>query len=384
MVPVTAPPTLLPEELYVRALNVGRRSAGVSGPNPPVGCVLVRDGIIVGEGSTGPVGGPHAEVVALDAAGEAAHGATAIVTLEPCAHQGRTAPCVDALLAAGVAEVHVLLRDPDPVAAGGLDVLARSGVRTVDVATVHAALAEAAAHDLRGFLTRVRHARPHVTLKLAQRVDGDTVPPAGAYLTGTAARSRVHRLRAESDAVLIGSGTLAADDPQLDVRLVDSGTQPRPVILASRADVAPQARAVRAGTLILVGPDAPSERRVALEAAGARVIEVALDATGGALDVAAALHALLDERILTVLAEPGLRLADALLAADVVDVVELHVAGGATPSDVPQPALSALTPLVALDATRTGQVERIMTDDGDLILRHARWAERHGRLEEVA
>jgi diaminohydroxyphosphoribosylaminopyrimidine deaminase / 5-amino-6-(5-phosphoribosylamino)uracil reductase len=368
VVPVTAPRALLPEELYRRALTVGRRAAGTAGPNPPVGCVIVRDGVVVGEGSTSAVGGPHAEVVALDAAGDAAHDAIAVVTLEPCAHVGRTPPCTEALLAAGIAEVHVLLRDPDPVAAGGLEVLEARGVRTVDVGGLHRPLADVAVHDLRGFLARVRHGRPHVTLKLAQTPDGGTVPPPGGYLTAPEARTRVHVLRRESDAVLVGSGTVAADDPLLDVRLVgaDAGRQPRPVILASSADVASDARAVRRGTVVLVGPDAPSERCAQLVAAGAEVVAVARDLAGDGLDIRAAFAALLDLRILTVLAEPGPRLARAMLAADVVDVIELHVAGGAEATRPLRPALPGLAALVAEDAPG---VDRIVTADGDVVLR---------------
>lgn len=384
---MTVPPTLLAGELYARALSVGRGAAGVSGPNPPVGCIIVRDGELVGEGSTSPAGGPHAEVVALRAAGTAARGATAVVTLEPCAHEGRTAPCTDALLVAGIAEVHVLMRDPDPLAAGGLDVLRARGVRTVDVGELRASLAAAAAFDLRGFLARVHHGRPHVTLKLAQTVDGTTVPPAGAYLTGMGARTRVHQMRAASDAVLVGSGTVAADDPRLDVRFPDpvdgSARQPRPVILASRAEVMITARAVRPGTVVVVGPDAPDGRRVALIATGATVVEVARDISGARLDVRAALCALLEQRILTVLAEPGPLLANALLEAGVVDVIELHVADGVGAREPLRAALPALARLVAPDAS-SATVERIETEDGDVVLRLDLTVARPEQLEEVA
>ena len=368
MVPVTAPSALLPQELYERALRVGRSAVGTTGPNPPVGCVIVRDGEVVGEGATAPAGGPHAEVVALAAAGAATRGATAIVTLEPCAHTGRTPPCTAALLAAGVIEVHVLLRDPDPVASGGLEVLAAQGVRAIDAGALRTTLADAAARDLRGFLARVRHGRPHVTLKLAQDPDGRTVPPPGGYLTGPAARTRVHSARRQSDAVLVGSGTVAADDPQLDVRLVaaDPVRQPRPVILASSADVKVTARSVRHGTIVVVAPDAAPQRCAALEAAGAEVVTVARDRAADGLDVRAALAALLDFRILTVLAEPGPRLARTMLEAGVVDVVELHVAGGARTTRPLHPALPELAALVADGAPG---VERSETEDGDIVLR---------------
>jgi len=357
---------LLPEDVYRRALAVGRTSAGVSGPNPPVGCVIVRDGRIVAEGATAAVGGPHAEVVALREAGDAARGATAVVTLEPCGHHGRTPPCTDALTAAGVREVHVLMPDPDPAAAGGSARLALAGVAVVDVGAHLPALAASAAHDLRGFLARVRAGRPHVTLKLAQDAEGSTQPPAGGYLTGEDARRHVHLLRAASDAVLVGSGTVRADDPRLDVRLVASDRSPRAVVVTSTGGVPTGARVVRPGTIVLVGPDAPPGRRAALEGAGATVLTVPPDSAGRGVDVASALAALLDHRILTVLAEPGPRLATALLAAGTVDDVELHVAGGARTAATPHAALPALAPLLADGAEG---VERHITADGDLILR---------------
>jgi diaminohydroxyphosphoribosylaminopyrimidine deaminase/5-amino-6-(5-phosphoribosylamino)uracil reductase len=356
---------LLPEAVYWRALEVGRRSAGVSGPNPPVGCVLVRDGHIVGEGATAAVGGPHAEVVALSAAGAAAQGAVAVVTLEPCAHHGRTPPCTDALVAAGVTAVHVLLRDPDPVAAGGAARLAQASVTVVDVGHVRPDLRAAATYDLRGFLARVKHGRPHVTLKLAQAVDGSVASPEGGYLTGEDARRHVHRLRAMSDAVLVGSGTIQSDDPALDVRFEAVDRQPRAVVVASTADVAARARVVRSGTIVVVGPAARLERRTALERAGVTVTTVSIAADGRGLDVTEVLAALLDQRVLTVLAEPGPRLAAALLGAGVVDDVELHVAGGATTSDPLRAALPALLPMLT---DGTVGVERRMTADGDLIL----------------
>lgn len=403
MVAVTARDALLHEELYDRALAVGRGAAGLSGPNPPVGCLLVRDGVIVSEGRTAAVGGPHAEAVALAVAGGAARGATAIVTLEPCAHEGRTAACTEALIAAGVAEVHVLLRDPDPIAAGGLERLAAHGVRTLDVGALLPDVARSAAHDLRGFLTRVAHGRPHVTLKLAQTVDGITTPPPGGYLTGAAARAHVHRLRAESDAVLVGSGTIATDDPRLDVRpprvmpsrtpsvtadvadVADAAPQrPCAVVLATTADVALGARALRPGSIVIVGPDAPSDRCGALRDAGARVITVGPDATGRTLDVGAALAALLEVRILTVLAEPGPRLAGSMLDAGVVDVVELHIAGGASTDHPVHPALPGLVTLLGPDTRGGDRIERTVTTDGDVILRRDVTRTTRHRLEEVA
>jgi diaminohydroxyphosphoribosylaminopyrimidine deaminase/5-amino-6-(5-phosphoribosylamino)uracil reductase len=373
VVPAKAAGTLLSEDHYRRAVALGRESTGISGPNPPVGCVIVSNGAIVGEGATAAVGGPHAEVVALRAAGGRARGATAVVTLEPCAHHGRTGPCADALIAAGVAEVHLVLRDPDPKAVGGVGRLLAAGVRVVELAGHLPDLASTVEHDLRGFLARVRWGRPHVTLKIAQTVDGRTAPGPSGYLTGIGARRRVHRMRADVDAVLVGSGTIRADDPQLDVRHVESERTPRPVVLATDAAVDPKAKVIRRGALIVVGADAPAPHCDQLEKAGARVVRVASQHPAGrGLDLQAALAALLDHRILTVLAEPGPELADALLAGGLVDDVELHLAGVVAPDGI-TPALRSLAPLI--EAWRSGDEEiEVLEIDGDTVLR-ATWGE---------
>ena len=361
---VTEDARLLPTEVYGRALEVGRRAAGRSGPNPPVGCLVVRDGRIVAEGATRPAGGPHAEVVALEAAGAEAQGAVLVVTLEPCAHHGRTPPCTEAIVEAGVAAVHVLSRDPDPVAAGGAERLRRSGVAVVEVGAVLPELAAAAAHDLRGFVARVRHGRPHVHLKLAQDVEGRTVPAGARYLTGAEARRRVHALRADVDAVLVGGATVRADDPRLDVRDIVSDARPRPVVVSAMADVPDGAAVVRPGALVVAGGTTPPERRDMLVARGVEVLAVPVTPDG--VDVDAAMRALLEQRILTVLAEPGPRLAEALLAVGAVDVVELHVAGGAGVTEASiRPAIAGVAPMLAAGAT----VAREVTSDGDLLLR---------------
>lgn len=380
--PVRDPGTaggLLPEAVYRRALELGRGAAGLTGPNPPVGCVIVRSGSIVGEGATRPVGGDHAEVVALAAAGASAAGATAVVTLEPCAHQGRTPPCTDALLAAGITEVHVLHGDPDPVAAGGSARLEAAGVAVVDVGARRPDLGASAAHDLRGFVTRVRAGRPYVVLKIAQTPDGGTVPARGAYLTGPVARRAVHALRADVDAVLVGGATVRHDDPRLDVRDVADVTavrQPRPVVLSASGAVPPTARAARPGGIALLGACAPEDMQQALRDRGVTV--VTLPTVGdGRLDLREALTALLEHRVLTLLAEPGVRLGAALLADGLVDRVELHVAGGAMVDPMRiRPAIPALVPLLGAVADEGAEeagsiavtdVSRSGTPDGDLI-----------------
>jgi diaminohydroxyphosphoribosylaminopyrimidine deaminase/5-amino-6-(5-phosphoribosylamino)uracil reductase len=370
VVPTQADGTLLHEDVYRRAAVLGRTAAGVSGPNPPVGCVLVLDGEIIGEGATAPAGGPHAEIVALSAAGERARGATAVVTLEPCAHHGRTGPCVDALVEAGVAAVHLVLRDPDPQAAGGAERLRAAGVTVVEVADRLPAIAGAVAHDLRGFVARVRSGRPHLILKLAQTVDGRTAPGPSGYLTGVEARTRVHRLRADVDAVLVGSGTVRADDPLLDVRHVPSERAPRPVVLATEADVDPAARVIGRGALVLVGPQAPASRCAVLERSGATVVPVPLARDGGrGLALDAGLAALLEHRILTVLAEPGPTLSEALLAGGLVDELEIHVAATKDARDV-VPAIGRLASV--LDAWRDGDASSdVLVAGDDVVIRAA-------------
>ncbi len=339
-------PSLLSEEVYRHAAAVGRTAAGISGPNPPVGCLILRDGVVIAAGATEAVGGRHAERVALDRAGGAALGAIAVVTLEPCAHHGRTGPCVDALVAAGVRSVHVLHRDPDPVASGGMDRLRAAGVDVVDVSAWVTTVAAEVAHDLRGFRARVTSGRPHVTLKIAQTADGRTDPGTARYLTSSAARTRVHRMRSDVDAVLVGSGTVRADDPSLDVRHVDAARSPRPVVLATRADIDRSARIVGRGALVIVGPQATAEDRRALVDAGAEIVEVSeADGVDQGLDLRAALGALLERQILTVLAEPGPRLARALLAGGLVDDLELHIAGPVQRGEV-APAFDLLAPLL--------------------------------------
>jgi diaminohydroxyphosphoribosylaminopyrimidine deaminase/5-amino-6-(5-phosphoribosylamino)uracil reductase len=370
VVPVTAVRPLLPEDVYRRAISVGRSAAGRSGPNPPVGCVIVQDGAVVAEGATEPAGGAHAEVVALAAAGGGARGATAVVTLEPCAHHGRTGPCTDALLRSGVTEVHVLVRDPDPQAGGGIERLRAAGIAVVEVAPHLPSLAALAAHDLRGFLTRVRHGRPHVTLKLAQTPEGRTDPGSERYLTGARAREQVHLRRADVDAVLVGSATVRADDPVLDVRGVPHVRMPRPVVLATTGDIGSDARVVGRGALVLVGSSAPGQRCEELERAGATVVRVAEVEGHGVrgLDIHAALAVLLEHRILTVLAEPGPRLAGTLLAAHVVDDVELHIAGAAGHAEGVVAALPHLQPLI--DGWRVHDADvSVEVHDEDVLLR---------------
>lgn len=209
------------------ALELAAAAAGHGYPNPTVGAVVVRDGELVGEGVTEPRGGRHGEVVALDAAGARARGATLYLTMEPCTHHGRTPPCVDAVLASGIARVVAGSLDPNPAAAGGLARLREGGVA---VEQAGGALALRARAQNEAWRTWVAEGRPFVTLKLAVSVDGRVVVPGRRWVTGEASRRRVHELRARSDAVAVGMGTFRADAPRLDARGVAAARQPRRLV----------------------------------------------------------------------------------------------------------------------------------------------------------
>ncbi len=246
-----------------RALALAEGGRRTASPNPLVGCVLVRDGEVVGEGWHARAGGPHAEIAALRTAGARARRATCCVTLEPCSHTGRTGPCTTALLEAGVSRVVVALADPDPRAAGGAAVLRAAGV---DVAV--GLLADEAAEQNRVFLHGVATGRPYVVLKTAVSLDGRIAAADGTsrWITGPAARRRAHELRAESDAVVVGSGTVLADDPELTVRLGDpDAPQPLRVVLDGRGRVPGSARALADPALHVTGAPAHDLRGVLAE-----------------------------------------------------------------------------------------------------------------------
>lgn len=305
-----------------RAIALAERGRRTVRPNPLVGCVLVREGQVVGEGHHERPGGPHAEVAALAQAADRAAGATAYVTLEPCDHTGRTGPCSLALLDAGVRRVVYAVADPDPAASGGAARLAAAGV-----AVDSGVLAAWAARQNEVFLHTVRADRPFVTLKLAQTWDGALTAPGRRWVTGPTARTAVHRRRALADAVLVGVGTVLADDPRLDVRHVDTAgaPQPRPVVLDSHGRTPADAAVVRSGAIVVTLGDVDDAWRVAVTAAGAEVVAVAAG-DDDRVDPAAALAALADRGISAVLAEPGATLAAALVGHGLVDRLVLHVA----------------------------------------------------------
>ncbi|WP_207209156.1 bifunctional diaminohydroxyphosphoribosylaminopyrimidine deaminase/5-amino-6-(5-phosphoribosylamino)uracil reductase RibD [Loktanella sp. IMCC34160] len=305
------------------ALALGRRGQGRVWPNPAVGCVIVRGGRIAGRGWTADGGRPHAEPRALAQAGDAARGATAYVTLEPCAHHGKSPPCADALIAAGIARVVVATGDPDPRVAGrGIARLRDAGIEVVE-----GVLQADADRDHAGFFLRITENRPFVTLKLALSIDGRIATGSGdsQWITGPEARRMVHAMRARHDAVMVGAGTARVDDPSLTVRGIGITRQPARVVVSRRLDLPRDgvlARTAREVPLFLChGPDADVGPWHDL---GAVLLPVPVE--GGQVDAGAALSALAGEGITRVFCEGGGTLAASLLSADLVD--ELVVFGG--------------------------------------------------------
>jgi diaminohydroxyphosphoribosylaminopyrimidine deaminase/5-amino-6-(5-phosphoribosylamino)uracil reductase len=309
------------------ALRLAARGLGNVWPNPAVGCVLVRDGHLVGRGWTQPGGRPHAEVRALEQAGTLAEGATAYVTLEPCAHHGHTPPCASALIAAKVARVVTALTDPDPRVSGkGHQMLREAGI-----AVTEGLLSGEAARLNAGFLKRVTRGLPFVTLKLAATLDGRTAMKSGEsrWITGPEARRKVHALRMSHDAVMVGSGTALADDPDLTVRELGASRQPVRVLIDRRLRHRTDSRLGRsAGThpiWIVHGAEAPVDARSAWQATGATLIEV--PGTEDGLDLTAALSALAARGLTRILSEGGSTLAAGLVRAGLVDDLALFSGG---------------------------------------------------------
>ena len=317
-------PTPVDSRHMARALKLAARGLFGTDPNPRVGCVIAAGQRVLGEGHHERAGGPHAEIVALAAAREPVRGATAYVTLEPCSHHGRTPPCADALIEAGIGRVVYAVSDPNPrVNGGGAQRLRAAGVE------VEGGLLEQAARALNpGFLSRMERGRPWLRLKLAASLDGRTALAGGdsRWITGPAARADVQRLRARASVVLTGAGTVRRDDPRLDLRLAGAPRQPLRVILDSGLATPPTARVLAPpGQALLFGAGTPDAQRVAaLEAAGARV-ETLPEGSGG-VDLAAAMSRLAALEANEVHVECGPTLAGSLWQAGLVDEIVLYVA----------------------------------------------------------
>jgi diaminohydroxyphosphoribosylaminopyrimidine deaminase/5-amino-6-(5-phosphoribosylamino)uracil reductase len=321
---------MIDQHYMAQAIRLAARGIYSTHPNPNVGCVIVNAGEVAGEGWHRQAGGPHAEVFALQQAGARARGATVYVTLEPCSHHGRTPPCADALVAAGVSRVLVAMQDPNPRVAGrGLHRLGEAGI------AVQSGLLEAQARALNpGFISRMQRRRPWVRVKLAASLDGRTAMASGEskWISGAAARQDVQRLRARSSAILTGIGTVLADDPALNVRLdaeqlhgVEPLRQPLRVVLDPDLAMPAQAQmlSLPGNTLVFTAVNDAGRYR-ALQASGAEVALVG--GAAGQLDLSAVLEQLAEREINEVLLECGATLAGAFLQAGLVDELIVYLA----------------------------------------------------------
>jgi diaminohydroxyphosphoribosylaminopyrimidine deaminase/5-amino-6-(5-phosphoribosylamino)uracil reductase len=344
-----------------RALELAERGRGLTSPNPMVGAVVVSGDTIVGEGFHERAGGPHAEVVALAAAGPRSRGSTLYVTLEPCSHHGRTPPCAPAVVAAGVQRVVAALVDPDPRVSGqGLATLRAAGVEVT--ASV---LTDEAERQNRSFVAAMRLGRPHVTLKAAMTLDGRIADLHGEskWITGAEARAVAHRLRSESDAIVVGVGTALRDDPALTVRLdAPWPREPYRVVLDTHARTPADARLIATATparaLVMTGEDASRERVAALTGAGATVIPVVV--RDGHVDLRAVLDALAAREVRALLVEGGGEVHGAFLDAGLVDRVAVFIAprllGGRGATSAIEGAGSPLKSALHLGALEVTQV----------------------------
>ncbi|MFF8847259.1 bifunctional diaminohydroxyphosphoribosylaminopyrimidine deaminase/5-amino-6-(5-phosphoribosylamino)uracil reductase RibD [Streptomyces sp. NPDC015127] len=333
-----------------RAITLAARGLGSTSPNPVVGCVVTdAAGRVVGEGFHQRAGGPHAEVHALRAAGDQGRGGTAYVTLEPCNHTGRTGPCAQALIEAGVARVVYAVADPTPQATGGADTLRAAGVRVEQ-----GLLEDEAEAGNTAWLTSVRLGRPHVTWKYAATLDGRIAAADGTsrWISSPESRADVHRLRAESDAVVVGSGTQRADDPHLAVRGIEGATQPLRVVVDTDATaVKPGARVLddAAPTLVAIAEDAESDLPDVLR----------LPRAERGLSVPALLAALHERGIRSVLLEGGPTLAGAFVTANAVDRVVGYLAPallGAGPAALADAGITTIAEALRLDVTETVRI----------------------------
>ena len=350
------------------ALTLGRRGQGRTWPNPAVGAVVVKDGVIVGRGWTQAGGRPHAEPEALKQAGSAARGATLYVTLEPCSHVGKSPPCADALIAAGITRVVSAIKDPNPEVAGQGHAKLRAAGITVDIGLG----AVEAARDHAGHFRRIRDKRPHVILKLAVSSD-DKIGAAGrkpVAISGEAAKARVHLLRAQCDAILVGIGTVLSDDPLLTCRLPGmKDRSPVRVVLDPSLRTPGESRLVhtaRETPLWLIASEtAEAAAAMRLGAAGAQVIRLPPASAAPGLDLAAALQALSERGITRLLVEGGSRIASSVVAAGLVDEFWLFRGSGALGVDA-VPALDAL-PLSTLTGSPAFRQRASETLDKDTL-----------------
>lgn len=321
------------EQYMEQALALAAKASGRTSPNPVVGAVIVRDGQVVGQGWHRQAGTPHAEIHALQQAGELARGATIYVTLEPCSHHGRTGPCTEALVKAGISKVVAAITDPNPLVAGqGLDKLRSAGIDVEE-----GVLSSQAAKLNEIFIKWISCRMPFGALKTAMTLDGKIATHTGhsKWITGPPARQRVHMLRDRFDAILVGIGTVLADDPQLTTRLPEGGRNPVRIIVDSMARTPLNAKVVNDGqapTIIAVTADAPQDKIAALQEKGVEVLTIANSPEG--IDLRRLFKALGEKGITSILIEGGAKINAAALAANLVDKVYWFIApkiiGGST------------------------------------------------------
>ncbi|MFH1983842.1 MAG: bifunctional diaminohydroxyphosphoribosylaminopyrimidine deaminase/5-amino-6-(5-phosphoribosylamino)uracil reductase RibD [Pseudomonadota bacterium] len=357
---------------YMRmALTLADQGRGFTSPNPMVGAVVVRDGVVVGQGWHRRAGGPHAEVHALDDAGEKARGGALYVTLEPCNHTGRTPPCTEKILASGVARVVVAMADPNPhVPGGGNAVLKARGLEVVC-----GVCEDQARRQNEVFVKHVTTGRPFVVIKCAATLDGRIATRTGdaRWVTGPAARAMVHRLRHELDAIMVGIGTVMADDPQLTTRLPEAagiqGKDPVRVILDTHLKIAPSAQVLRldstAETLIICGDSVPARQRRQIARSGVQVLPVAT--AGGRIDLNALMGHLVDRGLTSVLIEGGARVLSSALASAIVDKALFFYAPKILGGDDGVPICSGPGPERMQDSIRLRDVSHHRIGDDILI-----------------
>jgi diaminohydroxyphosphoribosylaminopyrimidine deaminase/5-amino-6-(5-phosphoribosylamino)uracil reductase len=358
-----------------QALSLAEGAIGLSDPNPRVGCVITdAAGVVLGAGHTQQAGGPHAEVMALRAAAAAGRdvpGATANVTLEPCSHHGRTPPCCDALIAAGIGRVVAAIEDPNPLVAGqGLARLRAAGIE-VELADEHAARASRELNI--GFFSRMRRGRPWVRMKIAGSLDGRTALDNGVsqWITGEAARADGHAWRKRAGAVLTGIGTVRDDDPRLDVRLVPTALQPLRVVVDSRLEIRPDARILQApGKALLYTASSDAAKHAVLRSEVVEVVQLPAEPASGKTDLAALLHDLGSRGINELHVEAGHRLNGSLLRAGLVDELLVYLAPRLLGEGRGMAALGPFETLADALDFRFTDVQRI-GDDLRLLLRPA-------------
>jgi diaminohydroxyphosphoribosylaminopyrimidine deaminase/5-amino-6-(5-phosphoribosylamino)uracil reductase len=343
-------------ELMRQALELASRGLYTTTPNPRVGCVIVRDGAVAGTGWHEKAGMPHAEVLALDEAGERARGATLYVNLEPCSHHGRTPPCVDAVIPAGIRRVVAAMKDPNPKVAGeGFAKLRAAGIE------VESGVMEEEARELNiGFVARMARGRPWVRMKIAASLDGRTALANGKsqWITGEEARADGHRWRARACAVLTGHGTVRDDDPQLNVRGVDTPRQPLKIVVDSRFETPLSARLLKDGKTLVAGAVNEKPRIAALEKAGADTVIIPNDR--GKVELFKLMEELARRGLNEIHVEGGTKLNGSLLQAGVVDELLVYLApsvigdSGRGMFDLPE--LSELAQKTALSIQNVGRV----------------------------